>query len=64
LTCVAIWFLFIRFQEKKIDENIAKFFRIEKYQKDLKDPAKVDEYPKIEEKLAKAKIMLKNHILL
>jgi PiT family inorganic phosphate transporter len=55
ITAVAIWFLFIRFQEKKIDENIAKFFRIEKYQKDLKDPAKVAEYPKIEEKLAKAK---------
>jgi PiT family inorganic phosphate transporter len=56
LTCVGIWFTFIHFQEKKIDENIAKFFRIEKYQKDLKDPSKKDEYPKIEEKLAKAKI--------
>ena len=56
LTCVGIWFTFIHFQEKKIDENIAKFFRIDKYQKDLKDPSKKDEYPKIEEKLAKAKI--------
>ena len=55
LTAVAIWFMFIRFQEKKIDANIDKFFRIEKYQKDLKDPSKKDEYPKIEEKLAKAK---------
>ena len=56
LTCVGIWFTFIHFQEKKIDENIAKFFRIDKYQKDLKDPSKKDEYPKIEVKLAKAKI--------
>jgi PiT family inorganic phosphate transporter len=56
LTCIGIWFTFIHFQEKKIDENIAKFFRIEKYQKDLKDPSKKDEYSKIEEKLTKAKI--------
>lgn len=55
LTAVAIWFTFIRFQEKKIDANIDKFFRIEKYEKDLKDPSKKEEYAKIEEKLAKAK---------
>ncbi|HRH56477.1 MAG TPA: PiT family inorganic phosphate transporter [Chitinophagales bacterium] len=55
LTAVGIWFVFIHFQEKKIDENIAKFFRIEKYEKDLKDPEKAGEKAKIEEKLEKAK---------
>jgi len=54
MTCVAIWFTFIHFQEKKIDENVTKFFRVDKYKKDLKDPSKKEEYPKIEEKLAKA----------
>lgn len=54
ITGVVVWFTFIRFQEKKIDANIDKFFRIEKYQADLKNPEKKEEYPKIEEKLAKA----------
>ncbi|HNE50346.1 MAG TPA: inorganic phosphate transporter [Chitinophagales bacterium] len=54
-TCVGIWFTFIHFQEKKIDENIEKFFRIDKYTKDIEDPKKADDKEKIREKLAVAK---------
>ncbi|MFN8238321.1 MAG: inorganic phosphate transporter [Chitinophagales bacterium] len=54
LTCVAIWFTFIHFQEKKIDENVEKFFRVDKYKKDIADPEKAEEKAKNEEKLAKA----------
>jgi PiT family inorganic phosphate transporter len=55
LTCVGIWFTFIHFQEKKIDENVEKFFRVDKYEKDISDPKKAEEKAKNEEKLAKAK---------
>ena len=54
-TCVGIWFTFIHFQEKKIDENIEKFFRIDKYTKDIEDPKKADDKEKNREKLAVAK---------
>ncbi|MCC6582617.1 MAG: inorganic phosphate transporter [Chitinophagales bacterium] len=54
-TCVAIWFTFIHFQEVKIDENIEKFFRVDKYTKDIADPKKAEDKAKNEEKLAKAK---------
>lgn len=54
MTCVAIWFTFIHFQEKKIDENVEKFFRVDKYKKDIADPEKAEERAKNEEKLAKA----------
>ncbi len=54
LTCVAIWFTFIHFQENKIDENVEKFFRVDKYKKDIADPEKADEKAKNEEKLLKA----------
>ncbi len=55
LTCIAIWFTFIHFQEQKIDENITKFFRVDKYEKDIKDPKKAEDKKKNEEKLIKAK---------
>ncbi len=55
LTCAAIWFTFIHFQEVKIDENIEKFFKVDKYTKDVEDPTKVADKAKNEEKLAKAK---------
>ncbi|MFN8281666.1 MAG: PiT family inorganic phosphate transporter [Chitinophagales bacterium] len=54
LTCVGIWFTFIHFQEKKIDENVEKFFRVDKYKKDLVDPEKAAEREKTQEKLDKA----------
>ncbi len=54
MTCVAIWFTFIHFQEKKIDENVEKFFRVDKYKKDLIDPEKAAERDKTQEKLEKA----------
>jgi PiT family inorganic phosphate transporter len=42
-TAIGLWFLFINFQEKKINENITKFFRVEKYEKEvLKDSSKMD----------------------
>ncbi|MBX7225019.1 MAG: inorganic phosphate transporter [Chitinophagales bacterium] len=41
LTGVAIWFTFINFQEKKIDENMEKFFKVDKYTLEVKkDPSK------------------------
>jgi PiT family inorganic phosphate transporter len=55
ISCIAIWFTFIRFQEKKIDENIEKFFRVDKYEKEVADPKKADDKAKNEEKLLKAK---------
>ncbi|HPH88364.1 MAG TPA: inorganic phosphate transporter [Chitinophagales bacterium] len=54
-SCIAIWFTFIRFQEKKIDENVEKFFRVDKYEKEVADPKKADDKAKNEEKLLKAK---------
>ena len=55
LTCVTIWFTFIHFQEVKIDENVEKFFRVDKYTKDIADPKKAEDKAKNEEKLVKAK---------
>ncbi|HMV13861.1 MAG: inorganic phosphate transporter [Chitinophagales bacterium] len=54
LTAVAIWFTFIHFQEKKIDDNIAKFFRIEKYEHALHDATSAEEKEKLSKKLAQA----------
>ena len=54
-TCVAIWFTFIHFQEVKIDENVEKFFNVDKYAKDIADPTKAADKVKNEEKYAKAK---------
>lgn len=52
LTCVAIWFTFVHFQEKKIDENVEKFFRVNKYKEDIANPEKAADKAKNEEKLA------------
>jgi PiT family inorganic phosphate transporter len=52
LTCVAIWFTFVHFQEKKIDENVEKFFRVNKYKEDVANPEKAADKAKNEEKLA------------
>ncbi|MFN8294600.1 MAG: inorganic phosphate transporter [Chitinophagales bacterium] len=54
-TCVLVWFTFIHFQEVKIDENVEKFFRVDKYTKDIADPKKAEDKSKNEEKLIKAK---------
>ena len=54
LTCIAIWFTFIHFQEKKIDENMVKFFRVDKYKKDIDNPDKSADKAKNEEKLKAA----------
>jgi inorganic phosphate transporter, PiT family len=55
MSCVLIWFTFIRFQEKKIDENIVKFFKVDKYEKDADDPKKAADREKNLAKLEKAK---------
>ena len=52
---VLIWFSFINFQETKTNENISKFFKVDKYEKDIKDPKKAADKEKNETKLAKAK---------
>ncbi len=36
-TCVLVWFMFIHFQEKKIDKNLEKFFKVSTYQKAIED---------------------------
>lgn len=54
MSCVLIWFTFIRFQEKKIDENIEKFFKVDKYEKDVHDPKKAADKEKNLAKLEKA----------
>lgn len=47
----ATWFLFDKFEQNKLDENVMKFFKVDKYKKELqKDPSKED----VKEKLAKA----------
>ncbi len=55
LTSILIWFTFIYFQENKIDENVEKFFKVDKYTKDVSDPTKLADKAKNEEKLSKAK---------
>ena len=57
LTIIAVvsagtWIMFVNFQENKIDENLQKFFRVDKYKKEVeKNPGKQESI----EKLAKAK---------
>ncbi len=46
------WFLFDYFEQGKLDENMVKFFKVDKYKKELaKDPSKTE----VAEKLEKAK---------
>ncbi|HYG52045.1 MAG TPA: inorganic phosphate transporter [Flavobacteriales bacterium] len=49
---IITWFLFDRFEYNKMDENLAKFFKVDKYKKELaRDPSNEE----IREKLEKAK---------
>ena len=42
---VGLWFLFQHFQETKINENIAKYFKVDKYKKEMvKDTTRVKSY--------------------
>ncbi|MDB5228070.1 MAG: inorganic phosphate transporter [Bacteroidota bacterium] len=46
-TCVVFWFSFRHFQEVKMDENIEKFFKVDKLKIDVeKDPSKKDKLAK------------------
>jgi PiT family inorganic phosphate transporter len=52
VTCVAVWFTFRHFQEVKMDENIDKFFKVDKLKtEERKDPSKKE---KLEKALAYA----------
>lgn len=45
------WFMFDKFEQNKMDENMVKFFKVDKYKKELaKDPSKIE----VKEKLEKA----------
>ena len=51
LATVVTWFLFDNFERNKLNENVAKFFKVDKYKKELeKDPTKAE----VAEKLKKA----------
>jgi inorganic phosphate transporter, PiT family len=60
-SCVGLWFLFQNFQETKLNENIAKYFKVQKYQDVLDknegstDPKKIKIYEETVPKLAEAK---------
>jgi phosphate/sulfate permease len=42
---VGLWFLFQHFQETKINENIAKYFKVDKYKKEMvKDATRIKSY--------------------
>ncbi len=49
-----IWFAFAHFQANKLEENFAKYLRVEKYSKEVADPKKAADLAKNQEKLAKA----------
>ena len=50
------WFMFDKFEQNKMDENMVKFFKVDKYKKELaKDPTKLD----VKEKLEKATLNYK-----
>jgi PiT family inorganic phosphate transporter len=51
------WFMFDKFEQNKIDENISTFFKIDKYKKELeKDPSKTDVAEKLERAQANYKV--------
>lgn len=55
---VGIWFAFAYFQEKKLNQNFAKYLRVEKYTKDVNDEKKAADLSTNQFKLAAAKTRL------
>ena len=56
LCCVGIWFLFRNFQENKINENISKYFKVDKYKKEMaKDSTKIKSFQEASANAAVAK---------
>jgi phosphate/sulfate permease len=52
LATTVTWFMFDKFEQNKMNENVEKFFKVDKYKKELaKDPSKEE----VKEKLEKAK---------
>ncbi|HNC64601.1 MAG TPA: inorganic phosphate transporter, partial [Chitinophagales bacterium] len=58
VTCIITWNVFIHFQEKKMNSNMAHFFKLDKYEKAINDPRLIDDLEKNKEKetIAKAEL--------
>jgi PiT family inorganic phosphate transporter len=55
-TSVALWFLFIKFQEDKLSEGAKKFFRVDKYTYEVEVKHDNSKIPKLEKATANAKL--------
>lgn len=58
VTCIITWHVFIHFQEKKMNSNMAHFFKLDKYEKAINDPRLIDDLEKNKEKATIAKAEL------
>ncbi len=58
VTCIFTWHVFIHFQEKKMNSNMAHFFKLDKYEKAINDPRLIDDLEKNKEKATIAKAEL------
>ena len=58
VTCIITWNVFIHFQEKKMNSNMAHFFKLDKYEKAINDPRLIDDLEKNKEKATIAKAEL------
>lgn len=55
-TTVATWFMFLHFQQSKMEENLQKFFRVDKYKKEVeKSPDSEEARKKLEKATANYK---------
>lgn len=55
-TSIATWFMFLHFQQGKMEENLQKFFRVDKYKKEVeKKPDNEEARTKLEEATANYK---------
>jgi len=55
ITCVITWATFVHFQDKKINNNLEHFFKVDQYQKDINDPRKASNIEAIRLELTAAK---------
>lgn len=59
VTFAATWFMFLHFQQGKIEENMQKFFRVDKYKKEVeKNPGSEESKAKLEKAMANYKTAL------
>ena len=65
LTGIATWFLFAKFEQDKLHENLAKFYQTDKLKKEAaKDPSKTGDYNAAVAKYETAKPLLASYKLL